>query len=795
MILISSSRLKLIGVCFAILFSTLQATPVTANFILRMQTDLGGIDIEMFDTVAPQTVANFMNYVNDGDYDGTFFHRSIPGFVVQGGGFIANTPDGSILSADAGASHIPTDPPVVNEFNLSNLRGTIAMAKVGGDPDSATSEWFFNLDDNSANLDVQNDGFTVFAQVLNEGMDVVDAIAALQRCVDVAPFPQLCQSFPDVPFAGNEDLSNAGLINVLSIGFDNDGDGAIDSLEDAAPNNGDGNNDAILDSTQQSVASFRDEAGDYVVIETQATNPLQSLDILGVTFAIANPDTTAILDDLEFTHGYFGFDITNATPGDNTASVTLLTGALPGAYFNFGPTPDDADPHWYEFTFDGVTGAEFNGNIITLHYVDGLRGDADLAQDGIITATRGGPANVDSDGDGITDFVEDGAPNNGDANNDGIEDKLQQNVASFPDEAGEYVVIETQPASPLASVDALGASFALANPDTDGILVDREFTHGYFEFDITNATPGDNTASVTLPAKALAGAYYNFGPTPEDANPHWYEFTFDGVTGAEFNGNIITLHYVDGLRGDSDLSKDGTITAATGGPARITGDGDGIPDDVEDGAPNKGDGNNDGLPDKQQPNVTSLVDVVSGEYITIEAESSMRLKNIGTIDGSNVIAQSVTGDELNGLNFAHGFLRYEVLDVTPGADVSIKLYMNSTKRPVKYFKFGPTPDNPVDHFYEFDFDGETGAEFNGNVITLHFVDGKRGDADLTANGIIVDPGTPAIKAVNTGSSSGGSSGGGCSINPSENHPGRAVGWLLLGLFILLLGAYRKAYRH
>ena len=158
MILISSSRLKLIGVCFVILFSTLQATPVTANFIVRMQTDLGAIDIEMFDTVAPQTVANFMNYVNDGDYDGTFFHRSIPGFVVQGGGYIANTPNGSILTD--GASLIPTDPPVVNEFNLSNLRGSIAMAKVGGDPDSATSQWFFNLDDNSANLDEQNGGFT-----------------------------------------------------------------------------------------------------------------------------------------------------------------------------------------------------------------------------------------------------------------------------------------------------------------------------------------------------------------------------------------------------------------------------------------------------------------------------------------------------------------------------------------------------------------------------------------------------------------------------------------------------------
>ena len=142
----------------AVLFLPSLATAVVN---VRMQTDLGAIDIELFDTVAPQTVANFMNYVNDGDYDGTFFHRSIPGFVVQGGGFITNTPSGSILVD--GASHIPTDPPVINEFNLSNLRGTIAMAKVGGDPDSATSEWFFNLDDNSENLDNQNGGFTVFA--------------------------------------------------------------------------------------------------------------------------------------------------------------------------------------------------------------------------------------------------------------------------------------------------------------------------------------------------------------------------------------------------------------------------------------------------------------------------------------------------------------------------------------------------------------------------------------------------------------------------------------------------------
>ena len=117
------------------------------------------------------------------------------------------------------------------------------------------------------------------------------------------------------------------------------------------------------------------------------------------------------------------------------------------------------------------------------------------------------------------------------------------------------------------------------------------------------------------------------------------------------------------------------------------------------------------------------------------------------------------------------------------------LYANT--RPVKFFKFGPTPDNPVDHLYEFSFNGETGAEFSGNEVILHFVDGKRGDSDLTKNGIIVDPGTPAIKAGNTGSSGGG--GGGCSLHSEQRHPGNAGDWLLLfALMALLYLRNRKA---
>lgn len=153
------------------------ALPVVGNAAttVTMHTSLGDIGIQLFDDTAPQTVANFLSYVNSGAYNNSFIHRSVPGFVIQGGGYTWNTVNNTY-------STIPTHAPVVNEFGASNLRGTIAMAKLGNDPNSATDQWFFNLANNSgspAYLDTQNGGFTVFGQVIGNGMAVVDAIAAL----------------------------------------------------------------------------------------------------------------------------------------------------------------------------------------------------------------------------------------------------------------------------------------------------------------------------------------------------------------------------------------------------------------------------------------------------------------------------------------------------------------------------------------------------------------------------------------------------------------------------------------
>ncbi|WP_372996060.1 peptidylprolyl isomerase [Marinobacter sp.] len=137
--------------------------------MVRMVTSEGAIELQLRPDVAPDTVANFLQYARDGFFNGTVFHRVIPGFMIQGGGF---TEDLSRKSTRA---------PIRNEAKstLPNLRGTIAMARTSA-PDSATSQFFINLSDNGfLNEGVRGPGYAVFGKV-TEGMGVVDAIARKQ---------------------------------------------------------------------------------------------------------------------------------------------------------------------------------------------------------------------------------------------------------------------------------------------------------------------------------------------------------------------------------------------------------------------------------------------------------------------------------------------------------------------------------------------------------------------------------------------------------------------------------------
>lgn len=150
-------------------------TPVSS--MVRVRTTQGPIDIKLTDTSTPLTVSNFLAYVRGGDYTHVFFHRSASSFVLQTGGF---------KWADGGATccaSVSSRGTVVTEFNESrpNVRGTVAMAKTGSDPNSATSQWFVNTVDNTTTLGSGNaaGGFTVFGAVTAPGMVVIDRIAAL----------------------------------------------------------------------------------------------------------------------------------------------------------------------------------------------------------------------------------------------------------------------------------------------------------------------------------------------------------------------------------------------------------------------------------------------------------------------------------------------------------------------------------------------------------------------------------------------------------------------------------------
>lgn len=137
--------------------------------MVTFETSHGPFTIELFEKEAPVTVENFLRYVDDGHFDGTIFHRIVPGFVIQGGG----------LTADFSSKK--TRAPISNEAKngLKNQRGSLSMARTS-DVNSATSQFFVNLADN-AFLDhgSRDYGYAVFARV-TEGMDVIDKIAAVK---------------------------------------------------------------------------------------------------------------------------------------------------------------------------------------------------------------------------------------------------------------------------------------------------------------------------------------------------------------------------------------------------------------------------------------------------------------------------------------------------------------------------------------------------------------------------------------------------------------------------------------
>jgi cyclophilin family peptidyl-prolyl cis-trans isomerase len=205
--------------------------PTITNSLATIQTNAGPINIQLFDSLTPQAVANFYNYLQSGRYNNTFFHRhatqSKDGLqVLQAGGFTAVTNKSGVTSLPA----ITTDPTIQNEYNLANFPGTLATAKLSGNANSASSQFFFNLVDNAKTLAPPNNGgFTVFGQVLTAAdTTVLNTLAAIPIHDESQVAPTATNGvFNELPinnytdnnagFQGNVKQSDLALISSMAI--------------------------------------------------------------------------------------------------------------------------------------------------------------------------------------------------------------------------------------------------------------------------------------------------------------------------------------------------------------------------------------------------------------------------------------------------------------------------------------------------------------------------------------------------------------------------------------------------
>ncbi|MEJ2660682.1 MAG: hypothetical protein P8Z73_08170, partial [Desulfobacteraceae bacterium] len=236
--------------------------------------------------------------------------------------------------------------------------------------------------------------------------------------------------------------------------------------------------------------------------------------------------------------------------------------------------------------------------------------------------------------------------------------------------------------------------------------------------------------------------------------------------------------------GSGDTDGDGTPDSLD-----IESDGDGVVDAVENAAQNNGDGNGDGIADRVQNRVASLRTNDGAYVVTFESPVGTTLSNFQTTGNPS------TGDFPPGKALNYCMFDFTINGVGAGGSVALTLYLPEGARPKSYIKYGPTPTDSSDHWYEFIYDGVTGAEISGNVITLHFVDAEQGDDVLTQDGLVIDLGGPLFESPDP--TRYGPGGGGCFMDSLVSSSAPAKSWhhlFIAALVVLLLAAIRAPWR-
>ena len=321
------------------------------NPVVAVNTNYGPIVIELFESDTPITVENFLTYINDGSYIDSIIHRSDPDFVIQGGGY---TTDSSTFTDTSQFTEIDDHGEIENESLLSNEYGTIAMARTS-DYDSATSQFYINLDDNDfldPTSSTSYDGYTVFGRVLD--MTTVEIIEALPvDSTNSSPFGELPYSSSDI-LVVVESVEGLGDITGYKF-YDADGDGVFDSDEDGIEGVTvfiDANDNGELDDGETWTTTDSDgkyllqvEPGDYVVraeFTSGSTATVESVDVT-VQIGVETSDvdfgevTVSVPTGIDLVDGsdtglYDDDDLTNRNNADtDTTLAFLISGVTDGA--------------------------------------------------------------------------------------------------------------------------------------------------------------------------------------------------------------------------------------------------------------------------------------------------------------------------------------------------------------------------------------------------------------------------------------------------------------------------------
>ena len=269
-------------------------------------------------------------------------------------------------------------------------------------------------------------------------------------------------------------------------------------------------------------------------------------------------------------------------------------------------------------------------------------------------------------------------------------------------------------------------------------------------FDIPSNDPDENPVTVSVSGTGVsATVQYTLTVIKTGqgtVTPHAGDHDYDAGTVVDLTATADEGWTFDGWNGDVADVDDETTTIPMNSDESVTvtfaadDDNDGVPDEAEQGPDGNDatyDGNGDGTPDYQQDNAVSGHTHDNSYYITLAVSSGETLSNTQTNDNPS------PSDSPSGVDFPYGFIEFTINNVAVGGATTATLYLDASGSvPTTYYKYGPTPTDGSNHWYEFLYDGETGAEINNHEITLHFVDGERGDDDLTADGTIIDQGAP-----------------------------------------------------